>query len=136
MSGAEKVVRHLEMIQRIVDRLSGNSFTTKTQSLAALIAGIFLVLSGQKEQMDLLLVFLIPVAGFWALDAYFLRQQRVFRLIYEDIRTRSTTDFKMDIRIGDTYPDCWTIRVAFSTTLSLFYGTEMVFIVVTWCIAP
>ena len=40
MNGKEKVIKHLEMIQGVVNRLAHNSFLIKSWSMTILIAGM------------------------------------------------------------------------------------------------
>jgi hypothetical protein len=64
----------------------------------------------------------LPVIAFWLLDAWYLRQERLFRRLYDDVRCKEgVADFSMDIRpfrnsVGSL------MQVAFSRTIILFYG--------------
>ncbi|MDJ0596293.1 MAG: hypothetical protein QNJ72_40990 [Pleurocapsa sp. MO_226.B13] len=68
---------------------------------------------------------------FWLLDAYYLRQERLFRKKYDEVRKSAAdlTDFSMDIPTVEKRVDSW-LRVAFSKTLFLFYGSMIAAIVV------
>lgn len=98
MDGKERVIKHLEIIQGVVNRLAHNSFLIKGWSMAISAATIlFLARVDSTNSVYLTLSFLVPVLGFWMLDGYFLWQERLFRGIYNDIRNQEDTDFKMDI---------------------------------------
>jgi hypothetical protein len=78
---------HLEMIQTTIARMSNHSFLLKGWS-ATLASGL-LALTTEK---DYLLAFL-PAIAFWLLDAYFLRQERLFRGLYDrELTSRSLKD--------------------------------------------
>ena len=72
-----------------------------------------------------------PVVIFWVLDAYFLRQERLFRRLYDRVRGAKgePVDFSMDTQPFEEVVD-GTLRVALSHTLALFHGTITVTIVV------
>ena len=71
-----------------------------------------------------------PVFMFWALDAYFLRQERLFRKLYDEVRgtENERVDFSMKTKPFQESVD-GTCRVAWSRTLFLFHGTITVTIV-------
>ena len=79
MADKESVIKHLEMIQRIINRLGRDSFLIKGWSMAILTAGIIFVARSEVQSGWLGLAFLVPVVGFWILDGYFLWQERLFR---------------------------------------------------------
>ena len=43
MNGTEKVVKHLEMTQGVINRLGGNSFQLKGWSMAIIVAATVLI---------------------------------------------------------------------------------------------
>lgn len=93
MNGTEKVVKHLEMIQAIINRLGNNSFWVKGGSLAIIITTAILIPQVSNTLRPDALVVLIPIIlGFWTLDGYFLWQERLFRQIYEEVRQQTDTD--------------------------------------------
>ena len=67
---------------------------------------------------------------FWALDAYFLRQERLFRKLWDRAREPDAKiDFSMDTRPFNDEVDS-ARKVAWSPTLKLFHGTITGMIVV------
>jgi hypothetical protein len=72
--------KYLEMIQAVIARLAGNSFSVKAWAVA-LIA----VLGGfAAKDADPRFVFglWLPVLCFWGLDSFYVRQERLFRKLY------------------------------------------------------
>ena len=59
----ERVVKHLEFIQGVVDRLGRDSFLLKGWSMTVLVAGALLMVRLRPDQSLFALTLLIPVAG-------------------------------------------------------------------------
>ena len=94
MDGKERVIKHLEITQGVINRLANNSFLIKGWSMAILAAAmLFLARVESVNSVYLTLSFAIPVISFWILDGYFLWQERLFRGIYNDIRVLDDSDF-------------------------------------------
>jgi hypothetical protein len=111
----------MTMIQAIVTRLATNSFQMKGWAVV-LVSGLF-ALAAASTDRRLALVAYVPTIGFWALDAYYLRQERLFRCLYDSVRdkTEDEVDYSMDTQpfSGKVVP-AW--QVAGSKTLLWFYG--------------
>jgi hypothetical protein len=118
--------KHLEFIQAVIARLSTDSFLMKGWALT--LAGGLYGFAANHLNPRLAAVGLLPVLAFWFLDAYFLRQERLFRCLYEDARRpgNGVSAFSMDTsayRHDDLV--AWP-SVIFSLTLRVFYGTLLV----------
>ena len=130
MDGTEKVVKHLEMIQAVINRLGRNSFFLKSWSLLTILPAVIVLITKQELQNPGgVLGFLIPILGFWILDGYFLWQERLFRKVYDEIRQQTDTDFKMDIDKHKDKPKCNWWSAIFSKTLVIFYHIEVLFVI-------
>lgn len=134
MDGKEKVVKHLEMTQAIINRLGSNSFLLKGWSMTVIVAAMILIAESDVKNPLIVLAVILPVAGFWILDGYFLRTERLFREVYNEVRVQSDTDFKMDIMKHTDKPKCGRFSAIFSVTLCIFYPVELVFILVVFTI--
>ena len=128
MNNTEKVVKHLEMTQAIINRLGRNSFLLKSWSMTILVAAMVLIAKENLQNSEFVLILLFPIAGFWILDGYFLWQERLFRKIYDDVRAQTDTDFNMDIGKYKGQPKCSWISAIFSVTLIIFYLIEAIFV--------
>ena len=126
MNGIEKVVKHLEMTQAVINRLGRNSFLLKSWSMTILVAAMVLVAKPDLPNPYFILVLLIPILGFWGLDGYFLWQERLFREIYKEISQQEDTDFKMNVTKHKNKPKCSWGSATFSTTLIPFYFIEII----------
>jgi hypothetical protein len=126
----ENRIRHLELIQAAINRMANNSFLIKGWCITLVSA--LLGLAAKDSNKKFIIVVFFPAFMFWLLDAYYLRQERLFRKKYNDIRKSAAelTDFSMDVSTVEKRVDSW-LRVAFSKTLLLFYGTMIAAILVT-----
>lgn len=80
----ENKVKHLELVQGVINRMASNSFMLKGWSVT-LVAGIF-ALSGKDADKLYFLVAYVPIIVFWGLDAYYLLQERLYRSLYDKVR--------------------------------------------------
>lgn len=91
---SEARIKHLEMVQAVVARLGGNGFVVKGWAIT--IAGAFLGFAITRGNGWLALAGALPTLSFWFLDATFLRSERAFRLLFEEIRARRAEPFFMN----------------------------------------
>lgn len=92
----ENKIRHLEMIQGVINRMAANSFSLKGWAVT-LVAGIF-VLAGKDTDKLYFLVAYIPVIVFWGLDAYYLLQERLYRSLYEKVRLTDENNIDFSLK--------------------------------------
>jgi hypothetical protein len=110
-------------IQHIINRMATNSFIIKGWTVA--VFGIILLLSGTWYQA---LIAVFAALIFWYLDAYFLRQKKMYRALYNEI-------VENKLNTGDEFFNMRTARyeagievprpskLMFSKTLLIFYGS-------------
>ena len=128
MNNDERVVKHLEFIQSVVNRLGNNAFLLKGWSMTVLVAGALLMVRFRPDQPLLVLTLLVPIIGFWLLDAYFLWRERLFRAEYDRVRQQDETDFAMNPMQHRDKPKHSWLSMFFSVTLVLFYAVEVLFV--------
>ena len=128
MENKERVIKHLEIIQGVINRLGHDSFLLKGWSMTLLAVIIVFITKNEIQCTWFVLVLLIPIIGFWFLDGYFVRLERLFRATYNDIRKMEDTDFVMDITKYKNHPKCKWLSSIFSLTLNVFYGIEVLFV--------
>lgn len=119
---------HLEMIQGIVNRLSHNSFLLKGWSVI-LVSAMF-ALAAKDSQLLFVYLAYFPAISFWCLDGYFLRQERLFRKLYDKVRLLSEEDidFSMNTQSVQDQVETWS-EVTLSKTLITFHGVILVSII-------
>ena len=90
---------HLEIIQGVIDRLSSNSFMLKGWAVT-LIAAVF-VLSSQDSNKGYFLIAYFPILFFWALDAFYLRTEALYRKLYEKVCRLDETDIDFSMSVDE-----------------------------------
>ena len=111
-------IEHLKMIQTVIERMARNSFLYKGWALTV-FAALLILSKHQCVAIDLLGI--VPLVLFWGLDAYYLKQERLYRKLYDEVRNGGDekTDFSMNAaRFNDQVK--W-IKVAMSKTIFWFY---------------
>lgn len=113
--------KHLEMIQGVVNRLAHCSFLLKGWSII-IVSALFALAAKDSKAYFIYLAYL-PAIAFWGLDGYYLRQERLFRALYDRVRALndSEIDFSMDTRPVKDQVASW-LRVVLSRTIFAFHG--------------
>lgn len=118
----EEFLKHLDIIQATIARLSTNSFALRGWSVT-LIAGLF-ALAAKDANPNLAVIGYLPVFAFALLDGYYLAQERQLRQLFDHVAVRdeSIPPFSLDTTLVDTAPHAW-LRACFSRTLLVFHGS-------------
>jgi len=82
----ERRVQHLQMIQGVIARLGNNGFLMKGWAVT-LAAGAF-GFAVSSDRGLLAVIAIVTTLAFWALDAYFLRCERLFRELHKRVATK------------------------------------------------
>ncbi len=118
----EYMLKEIDIIEDIIKRMAFNSFLIK--GWAVTLISVALLLKGGTIQNS---IAFFPLFAFWYLDAFFLRQERAYRKLYEwVIQNRLKTDEKLfDMNAGLRFDaEVDPIRqIMVSKTLKVFYGT-------------
>ena len=114
-------LKHLEICQNVIARMASNSFFLKGWSVT-LVTGLF-ALAAHQTHRNFVFVALFPVVVFWLLDSYFLRQERLFRELYDSVRQKNNAqiDFTMDASSFENAVHTMG-RTLFSVSEFPFYG--------------
>ncbi len=129
----EKKLKHLEMIQAVISRMAKNSFLLKGWNVV-LVSAIFALASGESKSQLACLAYL-PATVFWLLDGYFLRQERLFRKLYDKVRLmgEDDIDFSMNTSPVEAEVVSW-LKVTWSITLRWFHGAILLTITAVWLV--
>ena len=124
----DEFFHEINIVQNIINRMAQNSFIIKGWTVTLVV--IALLVEGQEIHYSLAY---LPCIVFWTLDAYYLRQERLYRKLYEWIieNRPENKDNMFDMRLLERVSEVPYFSVLISTTISLFYG--MVFILI-WLI--
>lgn len=121
----ENKIRHLEMIESIIDRMANNSFVLKGWAIT-LIAAIFALADKTTEQKYILIAY-VPLIVFWFLDSYYLQLERKYKALFIEVRLKNEKDidFNMDFRKVDKKTKknnkLYYYRCLFAITECFFY---------------
>ncbi|MGW0285592.1 hypothetical protein ACWDXT_21100 [Streptomyces sp. NPDC003236] len=128
---SQEEIKHLEFIQAIVSRLGNGSFLIKGWTMT--VAGVFFGVAANRPSWKIAAAGILPIVGFWLLDSYFLRQERLFRKLYDDVRK---PDVSVDLFSMNVQPYHSVVpwgKVVRSHTMVNFYGVltlvDIIFIV-------
>jgi hypothetical protein len=77
-------IKHMEMIQAVVSRLGNNSFVVKGWAIT--VAGAFFAFAVDRDDSSIAFAGLVPVIAFYWVDVYFLQAERLFRVLFEQVR--------------------------------------------------
>lgn len=128
----EHRITHMQMVQAIVSRLAGNSAQSKAWSIT-LVSALFAIAAGNSNVMFAYLA-PFPASIFWWLDAYYLRQERLFRRVYDHVRTAATGTLDSEMFSMDTSRSAQAsdgfVRVLLRPPLSIFHFSILVATVV------
>ena len=125
MENDEKIVKHLEMVQVVVERMARNSFLLKGWAVTLVAASLWLISRGEVSAYGAGFLVVLLGVTFWSLDGYFLRQERLFRKLYDSVRKAEETDFSMNTRdFENIVPDLFATCVGDPSpnTLLRFYA--------------
>ena len=125
----EKKIKHLEMIQNIITRLANNSFSLKGWTVIFIAAVLGFAIKESNSNYIPLVLF--PIFAFWGLDGYYLRQEKLFRALYDKVRKLDgqNINFEMDTSLTEKEVGSWR-SVCFSRTILGFYGPILIVILI------
>ena len=117
----ENKQKHLEFIQKTINRMAGNLFFLRGWTIT-LITALF-VLFVKDTNPNYIFVVYFPVIIFWILDGYFLSQERLFRDLYNHVRKLDEKEIDFSMNTSEYKKDkknTWAYAM-FSSTLLVFY---------------
>lgn len=135
MTTDEKKVKHLEIIQAIIVRMSDKSFQVKNWTITLISA--ILVLSDKEQFIYYIGIAFIPTISFWILNTHFLKYERLFRALYNDVISPASTvpEFSLDISGYKSNPENKFWNVFKSETSLYFYVTLIVLIIIIFILS-
>jgi len=122
------MVKELELIQKIIERFSRNSFLIKGWAVTLVVATLLL----KTNDITILIAFL-PLFVFWYLDAYFLHHERLYRKLHKWVikHRMNSLNHMLDMSTMRVKQEKkWQVqRTMFSKTLIFFYGSIFILII-------
>lgn len=136
----DEKIKHLELVQSVISRMAQNCFACKGWAVA-LVAAMFAFATKDADPRYSMLA-VLPALVFWGLDGYYLRQERLFRKLYDAVRKPTWPPGDDDAFSMDTSPysgivDDWLRTCCRSGTIVWLYLALLVVILfVTLGLAP
>ena len=90
----QKIINHLQMIQRVIGRMAACSFAVKAFSTVYLLIGLWAIANPLVGPLASVAVYL-PICMMWWLDGFYLRQERLFRKLYDSVRIKTDTNYSL-----------------------------------------
>lgn len=121
-------IKHLDMLQRAIDRMAAESARMKQVCLLSIAALASAASATGFGALGLVAALLTLV--FWGLDAMYLRQERWFRALYDEARANpQNADFVMtpspEIRARHSHSDAmlgWSVAFLYGAMILLCIG--------------
>lgn len=107
------------MIQGVINRMAQNSFMLKGWNVV-IVSALF-VFAAKGSQILFAYIALLPSLVFWGLDGYFLRQEKLFRKLYDRVRGLPEDKIDFSMKTNEERVESW-LSVTFSKTLLPFHG--------------
>ena len=125
----EAKLKHLEMIQGVINRMAGNSFLLKGWTVV-LVSALFALAAKDSNKAYVYLAY-FPSIVFWILDGYYLWQEKLYRKLYDEVRLmdEKRIDFSMNTSALKKKVHPWS-DVIVSPTLIIFHGAIIFTIVI------
>lgn len=122
----ENKIKHLEMIEKVIERMAKNSFQLKGWAMT--LVSIVGALGAKDANKKFMFLGAVPIIGFWVLDAFYLQKERLYRALYRDVCetapdkinfnmntkvVKLTEEEKKRVKLGNCFK---------SVSISVFYG--------------
>jgi len=128
----ESRIEHLKLIQAAATRLGNICLLCKVGTVV--LATWILTVAARLAAPDYLLMAFVPAVAFWGLDGHYLRQQRLFRKLYDAVARQTPSEwedapFSMDTSAYSSEVASWwhTCR---SRTIAALYAPIVVLLLV------
>ena len=129
----DKKLKHLEMIECVIERMGSNSF--KLKGWAVTLLTILGALTVKETDKSFMLWLSIPLVAFWFLDAYYLQVERKYKKLYTIIAAKdeSQIDFNMSTEIIKHECNLSYFNCFMSKTEIIFYGVLILVVIFAMC---
>ncbi len=127
---SDDLPKHLEFIQGVIERHARTAFVLKGWSVT-LVAAVFLLAVRGATPILAMTAGLLPAITFWGLDAYYLRQERLYRALYDHVRKAAPNPndrFGLDARSYSNRVAPWA-KTIFSPSVFWFHASVVLVVV-------
>ena len=132
----ENKYKHMDYIQSVITRMASNSFYLKGWNVTIIAAIVALSIKESAWRMYACALLLNIV--FWFLDAYYLKQEKLFRELYRKVSKISddaAIDFSMDTReFKQNVPSIPSIMAKNISITPLYLSISVVLIILIYIV--
>lgn len=131
MSSNMEIIEHLKLIQGVINRMAQVSFIIKGWTLTISVGVLGFAVSSSEGAFGFL--GLIPIVLFWGLDAYYLKQERLYRMLYSKVREKDVNvpSYSMDTTIFEKEIESWSATLKRPTLVFLYLILVLMMITVS-----
>jgi flagellar biosynthesis/type III secretory pathway M-ring protein FliF/YscJ len=122
----ENKIKHLEMIENVIERMAKNSFQLKGWAMT--LVAIVGALGAKDADKRFIILAFIPIIVFWLLDSMYLQTERRYKALYREVteKKEEEIDFNLNTRNVEyterEAKDICFCKCLFSFSEILFYG--------------
>lgn len=120
---SDALCSYLEMVQGVITRMGQNSFNAKTWSVT--LMGAVLAFADTASSFGVWLA-IVPAMAFWLLDVFYLRQERLYRALYNAAVEGRVPLFSMDTKPFEEAVDGVGQDIAYSHSVALVHLVAMI----------
>jgi hypothetical protein len=113
-------IKHLEFIQLVITRMNINSFLLKGWTVT-IVSALFAFAVKDATHYNLFFIPFIATFIFWGLDSYYLYQERLFRYLYDDVRSMDSKLIDFSMKTGKYQKKYKWFDAVISNTILFFY---------------
>lgn len=96
-------IKHLELLQSVVNRMASNSFLIK--GWVTTLSSALFALSAKDSDQSYAFLAVYPALVFWGLDAYYLQLERKFRKKYDAAAEGTGMMLSLQTKVSEGYWD-------------------------------
>lgn len=114
-------IAHLTMLQGVISRMGANSFTLKALSATFGSAAVAVMATASQPSPYYAVAAVVPITIFWLMDAQYLRYERGYRRLFDQVRRGEEVDpYSLDPSpfMHEVGP---VLRLAFTWSVAWFY---------------
>lgn len=130
----ENKYKHMDYIQSAISRMASNAFYLKGWNITIIAA--IVALSFKESDWRMYACALILNIVFWFLDAYYLKQEKLFRELYKKIsliKNDDAIDFSMDTsEFKQNVPAIPCIMIKSISTTPLYFSISVILIILIY----
>lgn len=119
---------HLEMVASVIDRHNRNCFQIKSGVITIISA--LLAIYADKGRIEYIYICVFPLVCGYVMESIYLKNERCYRDLYEDVRNNALTNYEMNIENYKKHHNF--IESARSPSIFLMYFIIFIILLFLW----